>query len=363
MTKKLKNVLETDVPEKYFLSDKAVNGLISHTEKQKAKGNGFTFKPKTGNETHSSAITTRAGSRPDDNFIKVKPATSKGYETATENDSINFTHLDSKTRRGRVGKEVAQTLDTSCNQGIIQLNNPKHSNDRVYSENGCGPTLNTMQGGNRQPFILVENLVQYISIRKNKVDILGLQRLLKEHKNDTIKKIAELVGVKKTLAEHWFCVDKSFSIPDPQYWEKIKTVLEIKTNKFDNQIMEFETKLNKFEKSNRAYNIEGIAPTLTCVSADEKICIPVATPDRKHKQQNGRRFKNDGDEMFTVTTQDKHGIFDGFKIRKLTPRECFRLQDFPDSFKFVVSDSQLYKQAGNSITVRVLELIIQKLKL
>ena len=52
------------------------------------------------------------------------------------------------------------------------------------------------------------------------------------------------------------------------------------------------------------------------------------------------------------------------KIRRLTPRECFRLQDFPDSFDFsVVSDSQAYKQAGNSITVRVLELILLKLKL
>jgi len=52
------------------------------------------------------------------------------------------------------------------------------------------------------------------------------------------------------------------------------------------------------------------------------------------------------------------------KIRRLTPRECFRLQDFPDTFDFsVVSDSQAYKQAGNSITVRVLELLLNKLEL
>lgn len=249
LSKKLKDVLESDVPEKYFLSEKAVNGLISHTEKMKAKGNGFSFKPKTVNET-ANCITARCFKVGiDDNFIKVKSATSKGYETATENDSINFTHPDSKTRRGRVGKEVAQTLDTSCNQGIIQLNNPKHSNDRVYSDVGVCPTLNTMQGGNRQPFVAT------------------------------------------------------------------------------------------------------------------KICVPVLTPDRKEKRQNGRRFKDDGEEMFTITTQDRHGVFYGFKIRKLTPRECFRLQDFPDDFKFVCSDSQLYKQAGNSITVRVLELIIRKLKL
>ncbi len=53
-----------------------------------------------------------------------------------------------------------------------------------------------------------------------------------------------------------------------------------------------------------------------------------------------------------------------YKIRRLTPRECFRLMDFPDSFDFsCVSDSQAYKQAGNSIVVRVLEKIIKNLPL
>jgi len=51
------------------------------------------------------------------------------------------------------------------------------------------------------------------------------------------------------------------------------------------------------------------------------------------------------------------------QIRRLTPRECFRLMDFPDSFTWPVSDSQAYKQAGNSICVGVLAAIISKLKL
>ena len=51
------------------------------------------------------------------------------------------------------------------------------------------------------------------------------------------------------------------------------------------------------------------------------------------------------------------------KIRRLTPRECFRLMDFPDTFKWSVSDTQAYKQAGNSIVVNVLAEIIKKLKL
>jgi DNA (cytosine-5)-methyltransferase 1 len=51
-------------------------------------------------------------------------------------------------------------------------------------------------------------------------------------------------------------------------------------------------------------------------------------------------------------------------IRRLTPRECFRLMDFPDTFDFsVVSNSQAYKQAGNSIVVNVLCEIIKKLNL
>ncbi len=54
---------------------------------------------------------------------------------------------------------------------------------------------------------------------------------------------------------------------------------------------------------------------------------------------------------------------DNYKIRRLTPRECFRLMDFPDSFTWTVSDSQAYKQAGNSIVVNVLYKIISKLKL
>ncbi len=51
------------------------------------------------------------------------------------------------------------------------------------------------------------------------------------------------------------------------------------------------------------------------------------------------------------------------QIRRLTPRECFRLMDFPDTFTWTCSDSQAYKQAGNSIVVRCLELIIKQFNL
>ena len=66
--------------------------------------------------------------------IKVKSATSKGYEEAAEGDSINYSNPNSETRRGRVGKGVAQTLDTACNQAVIY----DGYNNKVKEENIVG---------------------------------------------------------------------------------------------------------------------------------------------------------------------------------------------------------------------------------
>lgn len=101
------------------------------------------------------------------------------------------------------------------------------------------------------------------------------------------------------------------------------------------------------------------------------ICKPCLTPERAEKRQNGRRFKEDGEESFTLTSQDKHGVLldDGreVRIRRLTPKECFRLQgwtdDYFDKAKQFNSDSQLYKQAGNGVTVTVIEAIAKKLNI
>ena len=206
---------------------------------------------------------------------------------------------------------------------------------------------------------------------------------------------------------------------------------------------------------------KGIVGTLTATDykGPKQVAIPVLTPDRANKRQNGRRFKSAGEPMFTLTAQDRHGvairneikkvgviqpnfnqsgvIYDtegisptircygggglepkirvreatkkgyaeatvgdsvnlahpnsktrrgrvgegiantlvtgdsqgvvmpNFRIRKLTPRECWRLQGFPDwafdKAQEVNSNSQLYKQAGNSVTVNVIKEIARYL--
>ena len=87
------------------------------------------------------------------------------------------------------------------------------------------------------------------------------------------------------------------------------------------------------------------------------LVVPVLTPERVNKRQAGRRFKEDGDPSFTVTSQDRHGVLLNNKIRRLTPVECERLQGFPDGWTEGISDTQRYKCLGNAVTVNVVEFI------
>ena len=85
----------------------------------------------------------------------------------------------------------------------------------------------------------------------------------------------------------------------------------------------------------------------------------VLTPDRETIRQQGRRMKDPEEPMFTLTTQDLHGIADNDKIRKLMPIECWRLQGFTDEqFNKAraagLSDARLYKMAGNAVSVPVI---------
>lgn len=193
-------------------------------------------------------------------------------------------------------------------------------------------------------------------------------------------------------------------------------------------------------QSGDVVSIASLAPTLCSTTTQKdplKVAIPILTPDKLKKRQNGRRFKDIEEEMFTLTTQDKHGIMlhsiapgnyeqsnrvydqegiapclttmsgggqtpkvavserkelivadDQLEIRRLTPLECWRLQAFSDfhflsakfgsreiaktiiskgldhyncPFQQKVSDSQLYKQAGNSVTVLIIYLIARYL--
>lgn len=87
----------------------------------------------------------------------------------------------------------------------------------------------------------------------------------------------------------------------------------------------------------------------------------ISNPAKGKTWQDGRRIKEPEEPMFTLTVKDRHGVAYHGRIRRLTPKECLRLQGYHDwqidRMAEATSDSQLYKQAGNGVTVTVVEAI------
>lgn len=83
--------------------------------------------------------------------------------------------------------------------------------------------------------------------------------------------------------------------------------------------------------------------------------------------QRARGF-NKGNEFelcptISSSSFEQNNLLKSERIRKLTPRECLCLQGFPKNFKIVVSDTQAYKQAGNAMSVNVVKMIFEQIKL
>lgn len=372
--------------------------------------------------------------------------------------------------RGRSATEVFPVEGTDGENSVSLnlfgcLNGRNSQRDRVYSDNGLAPTISTKPGGNTEPKVSILFDTSYI----------GQDGKVRVYEN-----------ICPTLTSRDYKEPRSVGV-----------VCNVNPS-------------GKGMNGN-VYDSTGLSPTLTTNKGEgNKIAIPVLTPDRAEKRQNGRRFKENGEPMFTLTSQDRHGVatsispiggvytgvspefyrgvYEGcfrclkasthdsgialklqnipvsmtrnviesqintahclnandsrkffgknqrgnaviktlklmtmqskpkiiaprnkvpklrskqgmcFKyfsdtrpgmfvkisdeltiyavwykkyqcyiaIRKLTPKECFRLQGWTDEYfekaAFVNSDSQLYKQAGNGVTVNVIEAIAKQLK-
>ena len=189
--------------------------------------------------------------------------------------------------------------------------------------------------------------------------------------------------------------DNTFRFPKTQHLnKKLKDVLEdsvddkyFLSEKMLSDITYFKkangevANLNKGGERGSVYTED--TDIMSCLSAtDYKQPKQIQVTNNKRVNENYNKHKNTiekGDFMDSynqtihkditptittrVTASNCSHIFEEKHIRRLTPRECFRLMDFPETFKWSVSDTQAYKQAGNSIVVNVLAEIINKLKL
>lgn len=231
----------------------------------------------------------------------------------------------------------------------------------VWDKDGISPTLTTMQGGNREPHIVEINQMS------------EKQAIAYDEQNKQIRK--ETVGTLTT--------DGS----SPKHNNRIVECVAMRgrdpanpSNRTPGANLEQRLKINS----------EGIANTLTTVQKDNLVLIRQATENGtipcklggiadlnfpESKTRRGR-VQGDGEICPTLTTENFPSVLEPWtwsigdeiyriRIRKLTPKECWRLMGFSDEdfekAAKVNSNTQLYKQAGNSIVVNVLEEIFKQL--
>ena len=149
-----------------------------------------------------------------------------------------------------------------------------------------------------------------------------------------------------------------------------------------NTIKQFGVLQPNFNQCGVVYETDGIAPTIRAYQGgglEPKIRVKEATSqgyaeakigdsiNLSHPNSKTRRGRVGKQIANTLLTGESQGVVEpDFRIRKLTPRECWRLQGFPDwafdKAQEVNSNSQLYKQAGNSVTVNVIAAIAKEFR-
>lgn len=225
---------------------------------------------------------------------------------------------------------------------------PRETN-RVYSPEGLSPTLNTMQGGGREPKIMVEgNIYPSNGQNGNVYNLKGLSPTLSSGTTGNSKNR----GIGSNNAPKILVnVNPSGNGMNGNVYDSDGLAPTLTTNKGEGP---------KIVQKPRGYNKGGeheVAPTLSSNSWHENNLLKVGGIYTNVSKTHQRGVLPGLSRTLKSQNHDA-GIFDGIRIRKLTPRECWRLQGFPDwafdKAQEVNSNSQLYKQAGNSVTVPVI---------
>ena len=119
-------------------------------------------------------------------------------------------------------------------------------------------------------------------------------------------------------------------------------------------------------KAGRCWNKNGVSPTLVTPSggySQPLILLPISV------KYQCTKFISESEVANTLLARDYKGfgnqtmnaVIEGYRVRRLIPREYARLQGFPESYQQVVSDTQFYKQMGNAVSVNVAEAIAKEL--
>ena len=150
---RLKDLLEENVSEEYYLSDNILKYFIKHTKESEEKGNGFRFEPTDG-DCIAKRVTTRAGGRMDDNFIRDKIHSvvklPHGYfEGSIERDPQYSPTID--TGVGNWHTLIGEENVTQCDcMGYIDKDGFNEMTGRVYGTDAASPIVRTFCGGGQE---------------------------------------------------------------------------------------------------------------------------------------------------------------------------------------------------------------------
>ena len=254
--------------------------------------------------------------------IAIKEATKKGYKVAEEGDSVNLQYPGSETRRGRVGKSVANTLETNgVNQGVVVKGEPMKKYNFYAKDN----IVVSEEVFYKDPFEYDYEYIDpefrqigeyYLLVNQDGTQAEVLIKL-KQGVYETVRVIHDLDEI----------INLELITPKDGMGRMGEQAIE---TFIANSCVQGDT-INAY---NKTIDKSGLSPTLTTRPEGFKTAILPITQE--------------------------------FRIRKLTPLECWRLQGFTDEQFYKakndgVSNSQLYKQAGNSVTVNVIDAIAKEL--
>ena len=303
---RLKDILDNNVDDKYYLSETMIKGFKKHNQNHEAKGTGFLWKPRDINGI-ASTLRANAALAPTDNTIN------------------------------------------EC----LEIGNLNHYNydemNRVYSKEGCCPTLRTMQGGDRQPRIIEPIATIIEATKKGYAEVYEGDSINLEQPNSKTRRGRVGRQVAQTLTT------------SPQ-----QAVVEpfIVASRGRNNNDTHKQAASMHTKQRLEPNISGATNTITTVQKDNYVCEPAIVEDF-YKSRDERFYT----ESSPTLRADRSGLKVAeptFRIRKLTPQECWKLMgltetDCTNARNIGVADSQLYKQAGNGIVSNCVKLLVEHL--
>ena len=278
----LKDVLEPQVDEKYYLSDE---------------------------QTKRLKMTT--------------------YNSGSEKVRVQDTDGEARTLCARDYK------DPKCVRvgGLYDKDGSRHQAGSIYGPNGVCATLSTMQGGNQEPIIVAsrgrnpENPSDRSAGQK-------LEQRLEPNRQGITNTITSVQNDNYVAV----IIDDTYKNREPREYEEYSPTLRAAR-----------TGLKVRTANKQGYDL-----------AEDGDSVDLAYPN-----STTRRGRVGHGVSKTLMGADSMGTVDNYRIRKLTPKECWRLMGFDDAdfrkAEQVNSNTQLYKQAGNSIVVNVLEGILKNL--